>query len=100
VAQRTREIGIRPALGATRLEVLRLVLTETATTACVGALLGIGAAVALSRYLRTILFGISALDPATYVVLTLALIAAALFAAFTPARRATLVDPAMSLRSE
>ena len=100
VAQRTREIGIRLALGATRKEVLGMVLGEAAGVALAGAALGIGIAAALSRYLKSLLFGVSALDPATYAVVAVALIAAALIAAFAPARRATLVDPAISLRSE
>jgi putative ABC transport system permease protein len=100
VAQRTREIGIRIALGATRQEVLGMVLVEAAGVALAGAALGACAAAALSRYLKTLLFGVSALDPKTYAIVAIALVTAALAAAFAPARRATLVDPAISLRAD
>ena len=100
VAQRTREIGIRLALGSSRGEVLQLVLRDAARLACTGVAIGIVAALALSRYLNALLFQVSPLDPMTYVAVATLLLLAALLAAFTPARRATLVDPAISLRAE
>ena len=100
VRQRTREIGIRLALGATQGEVLRMVLGEALGLAAAGVTLGLAAALLLSRYLESLLFGVKAGDPATYVVAALAVPCAALLAAYQPARRAMRVDPAASLRAE
>jgi predicted lysophospholipase L1 biosynthesis ABC-type transport system permease subunit len=100
VAERTREIGIRIALGATRQAVTAEVLRETATVAAAG--LGLGALVALasSRLLRSMLFGISPFDLPTYLGVSVVLAAVALAAGFLPARRAARVDPITSLRAD
>ena len=100
VARRTREIGIRTALGAQRREIFRLVLFQGLTLAMVGALVGIGAAIGVTRYLGSLLYGIRATDPATFVIIAFLLIAVALLACYIPSRRATRVDPLVALRYE
>ncbi len=100
VSQRTREFGVRLALGARREQVLAMVLKEGATLAIVALLLGILSAGILSRFLVDLLFGVSATDVATYVVVGLTLGVVAVLAAYVPARRATRVDPMEALRSE
>ncbi|MEO8294929.1 MAG: ABC transporter permease [Gemmatimonadota bacterium] len=100
VLQRTREIGIRLALGAGRGKVLRMVMTEGMTLAALGAFFGIIAALALTRVLSAILYDITPSDPATYIGLTGLLGATALAAAYLPARRAARVDPVVALKSE
>jgi len=100
VAQRTREIGVRMALGAQRMAVMRLVLVQTAALTGAGMILGLAGAGALTRYLQGMLFGITPLDPSTYLAVTLLFIAVAGLAAFVPARRATHVDPVIALRCE
>ncbi|MBZ5618673.1 MAG: ABC transporter permease [Acidobacteriia bacterium] len=100
VRQRTREIGIRLALGASQRGVLRMVLGEALGLSLAGVTVGLVAALTFSRYLETLLFGVTALDTATYLVVALAVPCAALGAAYYPARRATQVDPSTSLRSE
>ncbi len=100
VEQRTHEIGIRIALGAERRETLRLVLRRSLMLTAAGVLIGLAGALALTRVLSTLLFGVSATDPATF-VFTAALIAAvSLLASYVPARRATRVDPVLALRRE
>ena len=100
VTQRTREIGIRMALGAGRLRVMRLVLGQSLAVTLAGILLGLAGAAALTRYLDSLLFGLTARDPATFagVGVLFAMIATA--AALLPARRATRVDPVVALRFE
>jgi ABC-type antimicrobial peptide transport system permease subunit len=100
VGQRTREIGIRMALGARRSEVLRLVLWGGMQPIVIGILVGIAAALALSRLMERLLYGVTATDPAVYVAAPLVLIVAAVAASCIPALRATRVDPLDALRSE
>jgi putative ABC transport system permease protein len=100
VTQRTREIGIRMALGAKRYEVLGLILRQGAILTAIGVLFGLSGAVALTRYLQSMLFGMSALDPETFAAVALAFGIISLVAAYVPARRATKVDPVVALRYE
>jgi predicted permease len=100
VAQRTREFGIRLALGATARDVLRLVVSHGAWIAAGGALAGIALAAAVTRLLAGLLFGLSPLDPVTFGAVALTLAGVALLASWIPARRALRVDPTVSLRSE
>jgi putative ABC transport system permease protein len=100
VSQRTSEIGIRIALGAANADVLKMILRQGAWLAAMGFALGLATALALARWLRAMLFEISATDPATIAVVTLLLAAVALVATVIPAIRATRVDPLVALRSE
>jgi predicted permease len=98
VAQRERELGIRQALGADRPDILTLVLKEGLRTAGLGLVIGLAASAWLTRYLSGLLFGVSALDPIVFLVVTLVLLAVAAAACYFPARRATGVDPVVALR--
>jgi len=100
VAQRTREIGIRIALGATRNEVARLVLRQGACLATVGVLLGLIGAFALTRLMASMIYGVSAADPLTFFTVAFLLAFVALAACYIPARRAMRVDPIIALRYE
>jgi predicted permease len=100
VAQRTREIGIRMALGAARSQVLRLVVLDAARLALIGVGIGAVAALVLTRFMSAFLYGISASDPLTFAVLSLFLTGVALLAGYVPARRAMKVDPVTALRYE
>jgi predicted permease len=100
VSQRTREIGIRMALGAQPAGLQGMFVRHGMLLAAVGAALGLAAAFGLTRLMSSLLFGISALDPATYGVVSAVLIAAAALASYLPARRATAVDPVEALRTE
>jgi putative ABC transport system permease protein len=100
VVQRTHEIGIRMALGAQRRQVLMLVLGQGAGLAAVGIACGLGGAVAASRLLQGMLFGITPLDPTTFAAVSLAFAIVAMAASYLPARRATTVDPMVALRTE
>jgi putative ABC transport system permease protein len=100
VAQRTREIGIRLALGAARKDVLAMVLLGGGRLATFGLVLGLAGALALNYWLRNQLYGVSPADPVTYIAVALLLGAVALAASYIPARRATRVDPLVALRYE
>jgi len=100
VQQRTQEIGIRMALGADRQRIMRLVLGQSMKLAAVGTVIGLAGAFGLTRLLAQLLFGVKSTDPLTYGMVVAILGAVALFAAFVPARRATMVDPILALRHE
>ncbi len=100
VSQRTREIGIRMALGAERRVVTRMFVTYGLRLAAIGLACGLVAAVALTRLMTSLLFGIGALDPITYGLVCLVLVAAAMLASYVPALRATMVNPVTALRAE
>ena len=99
-AQRTQEIGIRMALGADRGAILRMVFASGARIAAIGLAIGIAGALALTRVLSGLLFGVSAHDPLTFLVVPAALLAVALAACWIPARRAIRVEPVIALRGE
>jgi putative ABC transport system permease protein len=98
--QRTQEIGIRVALGASRVSVLRMVLSDALQIGAIGVAIGAGVAAALTRLLTGLLFGVTAHDPLTFAVLPPMLLAVAAFASWIPARRALAVDPMVALRNE
>jgi putative ABC transport system permease protein len=100
VGERTHEIGIRMALGAQRANVLRLVLRHGVMMIAIGLSAGVVGALGLTRYLEGMLYGITALDGTTYVVVAAAFTAVALFASYVPARRATRIDPLAALRHD
>jgi putative ABC transport system permease protein len=100
VARRSKEFGLRMALGAPRQHVLALVLKQGAVLAAIGIVFGLLVALALTRLMSSLLYGIHAIDPTTFVAMPLALAAVALVASYVPARRATKVDPMVALRYE
>jgi putative ABC transport system permease protein len=100
VTERTREFGVRLALGASRREVLRQVLRRGSGLAVSGAVLGLGGAVALALVMRSLLFGVSALDPLNFLAAAILLFGVALAASYLPARRAASTDPVHALRAE
>ena len=100
VTERTHEIGVRLALGAQRRDVIAMVVGQGMTLTATGAVVGVAAALVLTRLMSTLLFGVSAVDPATFLAIPCLLMAVALLACYVPARRATRVDPLQALRSE
>jgi ABC-type antimicrobial peptide transport system permease subunit len=99
-AQRTQEIGVRMALGATRMDILRLIVGEGVRLIAVGGVLGIGAALATAQLLKSMLFNVGPRDPLTYAAVALLLALVALAATLVPARTAMKVEPVVALRYE
>ena len=99
-AQRTREIGIRIAMGATKGSVVGLVVRETLLISLAGCAAGVAGAVVLSRFLESLLFGVTAFDAVTFTVPPVVLMVAAGLSAVSPAWRATRLDPALTLRED
>jgi ABC-type antimicrobial peptide transport system permease subunit len=100
VSQRTREIGIRMALGARGTEIVRGIVREGALLAAAGVALGVLGALGAARMMRGVLYGVAPVDPAAFLFIPLLLAAVALVASWLPARRAARVDPMIALRSE
>jgi ABC-type antimicrobial peptide transport system permease subunit len=100
VVQRTHEIGVRVALGASRGDVLRMVLLRGLKMTVLGVVVGVAGSLAVTRVIARFLFGIKNTDPTTYSVVALVLTAAAMAACYLPARRATKVDSAVALRHD
>ena len=100
VARRTAEIGVRLALGAQRVDVLWLIMRETLVLLAAGAAMGVPAALAAARLIKSLLFGLDPSDPLTIVCATAVLFAAGALAGFLPARRAASIEPTLALRSE
>jgi len=100
VVQRTREIGIRIAVGAQKWDVLSLVVKQGFKLGLLGSVLGIIGALVTTRFVSSLLYGVTATDPVTFVGVSLLLIVVAVLASWIPARRATRVDPMVALRYE
>jgi predicted lysophospholipase L1 biosynthesis ABC-type transport system permease subunit len=100
VSQRTREIGIRMALGAKKSELVWMFVRSALVLTGIGTVVGLGAAAGLMRLMRTLLFGVSPLDPVTFLAVPVVLAVAAMLASYLPARRTAAVDPVEALRAE
>ena len=100
VTLRTREIGVRMALGAQTGDITSLIVNQGVTLAVIGCALGVAAAIALSRFVVSFLYGVSAIDPLTLAVAVVILTLVAFLASWLPARRATRIDPMIALRYE
>jgi putative ABC transport system permease protein len=100
VTQRTREIGIRMALGATSSSVLSLVVKQALILVFIGLILGVGGAVGLTRFLKNELYGVESTDPTTFIAVSVGLVVVAILASLIPTRRAVSVDPTVALRHE
>jgi ABC-type antimicrobial peptide transport system permease subunit len=100
VAERTREIGLRSALGATPSDIVRMVMREGTVLTLLGTGLGIGGALLLSRFLAALLYGVAPADPATLATVAAVLVSVALLACLIPAMRAIRIDPIAALRAE
>jgi ABC-type antimicrobial peptide transport system permease subunit len=100
VAQRTREIGVRVALGAQRSDVIRLVLSRGLSFVCAGVVFGLAASLGLTRVMESFLYGVKPTDALTFAVASVLLVAVAALAAWIPARRTAGVDPLIALRYE
>jgi ABC-type antimicrobial peptide transport system permease subunit len=100
VSLRTREIGVRLALGAPTSRVIRNVVVNGATIALIGLVLGVAGAIALTRYLGDLLYDTAPLDPSTFIVMSAVLLLVAVFASFLPARRAAAVSPLEAMKTE
>jgi ABC-type antimicrobial peptide transport system permease subunit len=100
VTQRTREIGIRMALGATSSNVMTLVVRQALILVFIGLILGVGGALGLTRFIANELYGVKATDPTTFVAVSVGLVVVAVLASLIPTRRAVSVDPTVALRHE
>jgi ABC-type antimicrobial peptide transport system permease subunit len=100
VARRTHEVGVRMALGALPRQVFGLVLRRGIRLVALGAVIGIAAALGLTRYLQSLLYGVRPIDPLAYAAVTILLLIVSVGACYVPARRATRVDPMVALRYE
>ena len=100
VARRTREIGIRMALGAAASDAVLLVMRQGLAPVALGTAIGVAGAVGVAQLIRSVLYGGKALDPVTFVAVPLALVGVAMLATWIPARRAAAVDPVLALRQE
>jgi ABC-type antimicrobial peptide transport system permease subunit len=100
VSQRTREIGVRGAIGASREQIIGLILKQGLWKAGVGIVIGLVVAAVLSHYMTTLLFGVKPTDPIVYVAVSAVLLIVALLASYLPARRAAAIDPLVALRDE
>jgi ABC-type antimicrobial peptide transport system permease subunit len=99
-SHRTREFGVRIALGAGRREIVGLVIREGILLAAIGLVIGLGGAVWLTKFLRSMLFGVTPTDPVTYSAVAVGILLIALVSCYLPARRAVKVDPLIALRAE